>query len=196
MRHDLHIEGYAFGLRPIEYADAEFIVEVRTPERSAFLNPIVRSVEAQQAFLEDYFQTPDDYYFVIERKANRHREGLTGLLAFDDQRKSAEWGRHILRPNSLAAPESALLVFRLAFEWFYLDEVWGTVLTSNKRMISYTESCGLTRRRAMQIPVGGVMRDAFEYVLPRAQWPATQSSLDDLARTAGSLLQAQAPPAP
>ena len=195
MRHDIYIKGHRFGLRPIETADAEFIVEVRTPERSAFMQPIVRSVEAQEAFLEAYFQSPNNYYFVIERTDNHQREGLTGLLNFDEQRKSAEWGRHILRPNSLAAAESALLVLRLAFDSFRLDEIWGTVLTSNKRMISYTESCGFTRRRVLKIPVGGEMCDVFEYVLTRAQWPATESSLDDLSRIAGRLLKNKEPPA-
>lgn len=195
MRHDIHIKGYAYGLRPIEYADAEFIVKVRTPERSAFMKPIVGSVEAQTAFLEDYFRTPDDYYFVVERNDNRQREGLTGLLKFDEQRKSAEWGRHILLPDSLAAAESALLVLRLGFDRFRLDEIWGIVRTTNKRMISYSESCGFTRRRVVQIPVGGETRDFFEYVLTRARWPAAQSSLDELSRMAGELLKDGGPPA-
>jgi RimJ/RimL family protein N-acetyltransferase len=189
VRHSIHIKGYAFQLRPIEYADAQFIVEVRTPERSAFMHPIERSIEAQRAFLEAYFQKADDYYFVIERADSQHKEGLTGLLNFDPQRKSAEWGRHILLPNSAAAAESALLVFRLAFERFGLDELWGTVLTDNKRMISYVDSCGFTRRGVVRFPVGGVMRDSFEYALSRARWREMQSSLDELAQMAGGMLK-------
>jgi RimJ/RimL family protein N-acetyltransferase len=189
VKHTIQIKGYAFQLRPIEYADAQFIVEVRTPDRSAFMQPIERSVEAQRAFLEAYFQKADDYYFVVERADSQHREGLTGLLNFDQQHKSAEWGRHILLPNSAAAAESALLVFRLAFERFGLDELRGTVLTGNKRMISYLDSCGFTRRGVVHFPVGGVMRDSFEYVLSRARWREVESSLDDLARMAAGLFK-------
>jgi len=43
-------------------------------------------------------------------------------------------------------------------------------------------------RRVLQVPVGGEMRDAFEYVLTGAQWPAAAGSLDDLSRLAASLL--------
>ena len=127
----------------------------------------------------------------MERRHDHRREGLTGLLGFDAARKSAEWGRHILRPDSLAAAESALLLFRLAFEHFELDEVWGTILAGNKRMIAYAESCGLKRRRTLQIPVAGEPRDALELVLTRARWLATQGSLDELARMAGSLSDAK-----
>ena len=60
MKHNIHIKGHAFRLRPIEYTDAAFIVEVRTPERSAFMQPISHNVQAQEAFLEEYFQRPNE----------------------------------------------------------------------------------------------------------------------------------------
>ena len=183
MKHDIRIAGQVFGLRPVDYDDAAFIVEVRTPERSAHMHPIERSVEAQRAFLEAYFHTPDDYYFVVERTRDRRREGLTGLLGFDAGRKSAEWGRHILRPDSLAAAESALLVFSLAFERFALEEIWGIVLASNRRMLAYAESCGLKRRRMLEMRIDGAPREACEVVLTRAQWPATRARLEELAQT-------------
>ena len=94
-----------------------------------------------------------------------------------------------MQPGSLATAESVLLVLRLAFDRLHLDETWGLVGKYNKHMIAYAESCGFKRRRVLQISVGGEMCDYFEYVLTRAQWPAVESSLDELSRIAAGLLK-------
>lgn len=124
MKHNIYLEGHAYSLRPVEFQDAEFIVDVRTPERTRYMHPITRTVEAQRAWLEEYFLRPDEYYFVIQRRHDQKREGLTGLLDFDNTNHSAQWGRLVLRPGSLAAADTALLMLRLAFDVFSLRTVW------------------------------------------------------------------------
>jgi RimJ/RimL family protein N-acetyltransferase len=182
MKHDIHVQGFAFELRPIEREDAAFIAEVRTPERSSFLHPITRTVEAQQAFLDKYFERPGDYYFVIQRKDISKKEGLTGLLDFDMNKQSAQWGRLILRPGSFAAAETALMMLRLAFDKFLLNEVWGTVHLTNAPMIAYLKSLGFARRSGLQMAIGDTLCDADEYVLTASQWPDLETRLTEIAR--------------
>ena len=182
MKHDIRVEGFLYEMRPIEREDAEFIAEVRTPERSAFLHPITRTIEAQLAFLDRYFERPDDYYFVIQRKEDSRKEGLAGLLDFDMGKRSAQWGRLILRPGSLAAAETALMMLRIAFNRFALTEVWGTVLPTNAPMVAYLKSLGFKHRSGLKMDFGDSLRDADEYVLPASQWPALERKLIDIAR--------------
>jgi hypothetical protein len=53
MRHSIRIEGYAFDLRPVEFSDAPFIVQMRTadPTRLRYLHPVPPDVERQRAWL-------------------------------------------------------------------------------------------------------------------------------------------------
>jgi hypothetical protein len=50
MRHDLRLAGHAYGLRPVELDDSEFIVTLRTcdPQRVRYLHPIPPDTEEQR----------------------------------------------------------------------------------------------------------------------------------------------------
>jgi len=181
MKHNIRLEGYEFSLRPVEIEDAEFIAEVRTPDRSRFMNQIERTAEAQRRWLEDYFRRPDDYYFVVERRKDLRREGLLGLLDFDHINHSAQWGRFIMQPGSLAASEAALLTTRLAFGMFDLNEIWGTVLKDNRPMASYLESLGFQNRETVLLSVNGEMLEQDKYVLTRDRWKDFESKITKLA---------------
>ena len=181
MKHNISLEGYAFSIRPVEIEDAEFIVAIRTPDRSRFMNQIERSVEAQRRWLEDHFSRPDDYYFVVERKKDLRREGLLGLLDFDHTNHSAQWGRFIMQPGSLAASEAALLTTRLAFGMFDLNEIWGTVLKDNRAMASYLESLGFHNRETVTMSVNGKMLEQTKYVLTKDRWKEFESKITKLA---------------
>jgi RimJ/RimL family protein N-acetyltransferase len=182
MKHNIHMEGFAYGLRPVELEDAEFIVEVRTPDHSRFMHRINRTIEAQREWLENYFQRSNEYYFVIERKKDRRREGLTGLLNFDDKNRSVEWGRFILRPGSFAAAETALLVLRLVFDTFNLHEVWGIDHAENKRMIAYNESLGFERQGVVTLSLNGKTHDGIKFVLTEDRWRIVEKEVAEIAR--------------
>jgi RimJ/RimL family protein N-acetyltransferase len=181
VKHNIHIEGYAYSLRPVELEDAQFIVEVRTPEHSQFMHWIDRSVEAQRKWLERYFERPNEYYFVVQRKNDGNREGLTGLLDFDERHRSAQWGRVVLRPGSLAAAEMALLILRLCFDIFRLSEVWGVTLAENTQMISYVESCGFEPRELITVHVDGKARDGAKHVLTADRWREFEEKVSQVA---------------
>jgi len=189
MKHKIHIKGFAYALRPVELEDAEFIVEVRTPDHTRFMHQIVRTVEAQREWLERYFQRPSEYYFVVERMGNRSREGLVGLLDFDNKNESAQMGRLVLRPGSFAAAETALLTLRLAFDTFHLDEVWGFTTTENLPMIAYIESCGFERWGAMEVVVGNKPRNAIRFVMTKQRWQTSEKELRELSLRIAQMIE-------
>jgi RimJ/RimL family protein N-acetyltransferase len=172
MKHNIRIEGHAYTLRPVELEDAEFIVELRTPERSRFMHRIDSTVEAQREWLERYFQRPNEYYFVIERKRDRNQEGLTSLLDFDGKKGSAQWGRFILRPGSFSAIEATLLTLELAFGMFGLNEVWGVALLENVHLIAFCDLFGFQRSESATLNVDGELRTGTKGVLTKERWEA------------------------
>jgi RimJ/RimL family protein N-acetyltransferase len=192
VKHDLHLRGFAFGLRPITLEDAEFILELRADrQRSRFLHPIALSVEAQRAYLEEYFKREDDYYFVVERQRENSREGLAAIYNVDAQKRSAEWGRWILRPGSLASAESALRIYEAAFDYLHLEEVHCHTISENRAVVSFHDRCGLTRRATLPryFTIDQMTYDAVEHVLTRQNWPRVRQSMEPIAKMIGERLQ-------
>ena len=185
MKHDLHLAGHAFGLRPVALRDAELIVELRSQaERSKYLNPITPSVEQQSDWLKLYYQRAGDYYFVIRRQRDDYSEGLIGLYDVDSAKSRAEWGRWIIRQGSLAAIESALHIYGVGFERLGLVEVFCRTLAANSAVVSFHESCGLMRRGLIKdaFEFNGTKHDAIEHFMTRDGWPAVKILLDTKAR--------------
>jgi RimJ/RimL family protein N-acetyltransferase len=192
VKHDLHIHGFAFGLRPITMEDAEFIIQLRGDlERSRFLHPITLSVEAQRAYLEEYLEREGDYYFAVERHRDNSREGLAAIYNVDMQKRSAEWGRWILRPGSLASVESALRIYEAAFDYLHLDELYCRTITANEGVVSFHDRYGLTRRALLpgHFIIDQMTYDAVEHVLDRQNWPRVRQSMEPIAKKIGERLQ-------
>lgn len=184
MRHDIALSGFAFALRPVELADADFITALRAPSaRTRFLNRDAGTVDAQRAWLEAYFARPGDYYFVVHALNGGTDEGLLGLYDVDAAARTAEWGRWLLREGSSAAVESALLVYRCVFERLHLDSVHCRTLADNAQVVSFHDSCGLVRApREVIIRVDGKQQPAVEHSLARAQWPVVEERLTRIAQ--------------
>lgn len=190
MRHELSLRGAAFGLRPVRDADAAFIVGLRSdPELGRYLNPTSPSVDDQLAWLARYYERPGDYYFVVERLATGAAEGLIGI--YDVTAGEAEWGRWLLCPGSLAAVESAALIYRCAFEQLGLQAVHCRTLAANERVVSFHDSCGIAERRLLpgHVELRGERLDAVEHRLSRAAWPEVDARLGKLAQLTARRLQ-------
>lgn len=190
MKHEVRLRGRAFGLRPAEVADSAFIVGLRSAAGHG-LNRGATSVEAQRAWMERYFARNDDYYFVVERDADGRREGLAGIYGVDLGSRCAEWGRFVLRDGSIAAVETAMLVYRCAFETLGLERVYCRTLLDNSKVIAFHDSCGLTRADAeVMVEHDGEQRAAIEHSLQRNAWPPVRDRLDRLAaRVADSIAE-------
>jgi RimJ/RimL family protein N-acetyltransferase len=180
VRHELALGGATFGLRPVTLADAAFIVELRTDSRLArFIGGTSPRVEDQERWLEAYFARTGDYYFVVHAVATGRAEGTIAIYDVDQSTRCAEWGRWVLRPGSLAAPESALLLYRVAFDTLGLEMVYCRTVAANEQVVSFHTSCGLTThaRLADYVTLGGVTYDAIEQRMTRAAWATCETTL-------------------
>jgi RimJ/RimL family protein N-acetyltransferase len=177
MQHNIHVNGYAFALRPIELSDAKLIVDLRTsqPEKSRFLHQISPDIRLQEAYLEKYFNTPNDYYFVVERLKTGDPEGLIGIYDIDLESMWGVWGRWIIAQNSLAAIESCWLIYTVAFEHLSLQSVSPQTIVENESVVSFHDSCGLVRNRLLPklFCLNGDYYDAIEHILPVNHWRST-----------------------
>ena len=185
MKHNLHIRGFGFSLRPLCLDDAEFIVELRGDrQRSRFLHPIPASVEAQRDYVLKYFERPGDYYFVVEGQHQNTREGLVAIYEVDFQKRTASWGRWILRPGSWASVECALRVYEAAFECLSLDEIRSQTYCENPHVVSFHDRCGVPRHGVLPgyYNVDGIPIDVVEHVLTRADWPRVRQIMEPMAR--------------
>jgi len=193
VRHSLTIDGPAFRLRPVGFEDAEFIAQLRAdPERNRYLHRGPVGAPAQEAWLDAYFDREDDYYFLIENSATGSREGTAGIYnagwsideRTDKLRRDAEWGRWILRRGSLAALESACLIYRVGFEMLNLDSIYCRTILENASALAFHDSFGMERMRVLPGYLNGL--GAVECRLIRARWTALRDGVERKALRAAA----------
>jgi RimJ/RimL family protein N-acetyltransferase len=191
MRHDLTVDGPAFRLRPVRLQDAEFIAGLRAdPERNRYLHPSPpgltseQRVIAQTRWLQAYFERDGDYYFAIENRSSGVLEGTAGIYNVDRTARDAEWGRWILRRGSLAALESACLVYHGAFDRLGLDSLYCRTIAENSAAVAFHDSFGLTRSRVLLGYLDGM--DAVESRLTKSSWIALREGVDGKAARAAA----------
>jgi RimJ/RimL family protein N-acetyltransferase len=190
LRHDLRLDGPAFRLRPVGTGDAATILELRRdPSRSQFLQETDPSVDAQVRWLDAYYDRPGDYYWAVERVADESTEGFLGLYDVDGD--TAEWGRWVLRPGSLAAPESAWLVHEAGFTVLGLDTLITRTLAGNRAVVAFHDRYGAETVRTLpgHALIGGVLHDAVEARMTRAGWATAGPRLLAMAERTAALLQ-------
>ena len=189
VQHDLHAEGEAFRLRPVRLSDAELIVELRTdPVLSRYLHPVSADVARQRVWLETYFAREGDYYFIVEARDGAP-QGTVGIYDLDDDRRTAEWGRWILRHGSLAAIESARLVYTVSFDVLSLAEVYCRTVAENAPVVSFHDSCGLARASSNdEVELDGRKLSMVRHVLTRDAWPRCDAHLHSRAKRIARML--------
>ena len=191
MDHNITVSGYYFELRPVRLDDAAFMIGLRTdPELATYLNPTSGRLEDQRDYLENYFSTPGDYYFIVQGKASGEPEGMLAVYDIDQRSQSAEWGRWILRKDSLAAVESACLVYRVGLEELGMKELYCRTVARNERVVSFHDSCGLVRARDLPgyVRINGVEHDSVEQVMNASIWPSCRQQMEARARQIATLL--------
>jgi RimJ/RimL family protein N-acetyltransferase len=174
MQHNISVTGYAFRLRPITIDDASSIIQLRAeqPEKTQYLHPVSTDLAVQRKYLLEYFERPNDYYFVLERLKNNAAEGLIGIYDMTHHPKSAEWGRWILSGKSLGATECCWLIYQVAFDHLDLDLIHSRTVTANHAVVSFHESCGLERGQVLpaHYELNDRVYDAVDHVLSRDRW--------------------------
>lgn len=192
MRHDLTLQGPAFCLRPINDADAPFVLELRgNANLNRYLHTTSPSIEDQLAWLSRYYDRPGDYYFVIERQSSGLAEGVISIYDIDPEKACGEWGRWILKRGSLGAIESAWLIYRCAFEQLNLKHVFCRTAMNNKQVISFHDSCGITAQRILpgHFNLRGRIVDAIEHQMDSDTWTTIGVRLEKLAHLTARRLQ-------
>ena len=185
MQHEHVVDGYAFRLRAIGDSDAEFLVGLRSdPELNQFLNSSTDSVQDQLDWFADYYFRNDDYYFVIETLASHLPQGVIALYNVDRQSMDGEWGRWILKPDSLAAIESAWLIYQFAFRVLGLQSVYCRTVVDNRKVVSFHDSCEIKKRKVLAgyFEQGTDKLDAIEHRLDHDDWQKIQDRLEMLSK--------------
>jgi hypothetical protein len=146
MKHNLFIDGYSYRLRPVVVEDASFIIEARLEDmkRNKYIHSISSDVSLQAAWIEKYYTVEGDYYFVIENQINNRPEGLISI--YNIAKNKGEWGRWVVRKDSLASVESFYLICRVAFEQLLLDEIYSRTIEDNKTVVAFHDSVQAKRR--------------------------------------------------
>lgn len=174
--------GAAFCLRPVTLDDARAIVELRREsERTQYLHPVASDPQLQREWLERYFERAGDWYFAIVRKASGDVEGFVGIcdVRLDAGRRIGEWGRWILRGGSLGATESALLVYRAAFNELGLDLVYCRTVADNAPVVAFHDRCSPSARSVLpdHVELRGQRYDMIEHRFERTQLAAIEAVL-------------------
>lgn len=192
MRHDLTIAGPAFRLRPVTDVDAPFVLELRGNSKlNRYLHPITQCLNDQLDWLTRYYDRLHDYYFIVERQDSGGAEGLISIYDIDSQAACGEWGRWILKPRSLAAAESALLIYRCAFEKLALERVVCRTVADNAPVVSFHDSCGITTKRLLPgyFDLNGIRVDAIEHQVSTRTWNEISPKLELMAQRTARILR-------
>ncbi|MGA0605999.1 GNAT family N-acetyltransferase [Phenylobacterium sp. VNQ135] len=186
MRHELNLTGFGFRLRPVVGADAAFILGLRTdPELGRYLHATSPRLSDQEAWIAAYEARPGDYYFIVEDVKDGAPVGTVGIYDVGAEAPAqGEWGRWLIHPRSVAAVESALLVYRMAFEQLGLGAVYCRTVADNAKVVSFHDSSGARRHGLLKdhVVLAGQAHDSVEHRVDRALWDAMRPRLDMLAR--------------
>ena len=108
MRHEFQAEGFSLVLRPVCLGDSAFITWLRNLNYvKGYVGDSASDAPSQEAWLGRYFERVGDYYFVIE-SAGGIPLGTEAL--YNNAGSKAEWGRFIVRPETLAAVPAAQMI--------------------------------------------------------------------------------------
>jgi RimJ/RimL family protein N-acetyltransferase len=122
-----------------------------------------------------------DYYFMVERLCDARSEGTIAIYDVRGTPSTAEWGRWVIRPSSLAAPESAYLIYKTAFEVLEIDTLYCCSNVENTKSVSFHERSGMIHfgHHEVVMTLRGQTRIVLcvKYGCDRARWPERGKTL-------------------
>lgn len=95
-----------------------------------------------------------------------------------------------MRHDSMGAPESALLIYRVGFDVLGLKRIYCRTAAVNANVVAFHAACDLETNAgaALTHDFGGVIYPAVEQFVTRERWPAVERKLDERARAVARLL--------
>jgi RimJ/RimL family protein N-acetyltransferase len=192
MYHRFTEEGYGLRLRPVCLDDAAFVLSLRKdPELGRWLGRVSGTEADQRAWIERYFDKPNDYYFLVET-LDAVSLGTIGVydVTYREGVLQAEWGRWILRPSCFGASGSSYLCMRFAFETLRVDRLICHTLEPNTSVLSFHDRIGAVRSGSVPNFLGerGTGESAIRHEISIAQWPIVKARLESAATAARRLL--------
>ncbi len=142
------IAGARVDLRPVRVEDAAYIHGLRTdPAYNAHLSPVSGTADDQAAWISSYKEREaagGEIYFIIERKDGKP---CGTVRLYDITADSFTWGSWILDEGkpAKAALDSAMLVYRVAFERLGLERAVFDVRRDNARTLAFHDRFGAMR---------------------------------------------------
>ncbi len=133
------ISGKFLNLRIANEEDAEFILSLRLdPLLNQFIGKTDPSVEKQKEWLKKKYNNENDFMYLIEDK-NSNKLGTIALYDIDLTEKRAEWGRLIVKPNTIffIPIEATIQLLNFAFNKMQLTELYGGANNLNKSIINF-----------------------------------------------------------
>jgi RimJ/RimL family protein N-acetyltransferase len=189
MQHTINAEGFGVRLRPVCLEDGAFIVWLRNLEHArGKIGDSALHLRSQQAWLEEYFLRPGDYYFIVESLSGM-RVGTFGLYCADQA--GAEAGRWIIVPGVPAGVPSAMLACVVAFDVLKFPRVFSKVVATNHQVVKLDEKLGFRQTQiehAGQV-IDGQPVDLVHLVYEATDWPANRRRLERLWQVAERRMQ-------
>lgn len=185
MRHNIHFEGFNLRVRPVRLEDAAFIVWLRNLDFvKGNVGDSAANVAGQEAWLRQYFEKENDYYFIVEslRGISLGTHGIYNVNA-----ASAERGRHIMRMEVMAGLPSAVLSADWAFGRMGLRELRSWVVATNTEVLSLHRKSGFKEigRIAAAQMINGKPADKVEFLFTADEWKKRRDRAVSLAQVAG-----------
>lgn len=140
------VVGHATRLRLVEEGDAEYIFALRmNPAYNTHLSTVTGSPETQRAWIRGYKAREAEgreYYFVAERLDDNRRCGV--VRVYDIRDGQFTWGSWILDENkpAKAALDTAMSVYRFAFDVLGLTTAIYDVRRDNERTLAFHDRFG------------------------------------------------------
>jgi RimJ/RimL family protein N-acetyltransferase len=131
------VRGKNIYLREVVLDDAQFILDLRMdPTKGKHLSKTESSLQLQEAFIYQYQQSSEDFYFII---CDWSGTALGTVRIYDIQSDSFCWGSWILTASAptTAAIESALLVYDFSFFALHYMQSHFDVRKDNKKVIDF-----------------------------------------------------------
>ena len=146
-------------LRLVEEDDAGFIHALRTNDiYNQHLSSTTGDVSSQKKWISKYKErerNKEEFYFIIERIDNGQKIGTVRLYDFITANNSFCWGSWILNENKTtsSAVESALLVYKFAFEELGFSQSHFDVRKDNIKVIAFHEKLGAIRDTESELDI-------------------------------------------
>lgn len=186
MRHSLTTQGYGVRLRPVEMADAPFIVWLRNLDFvRGRVGDSAADVSNQEKWLNSYFGREGDYFFLVETLKGI-RLGTHSI--YNQKGTRAEIGRIVIRPRVPAGIPASLLLLDLSYQQLGLRELLATSVAGNRPIQSLFRKFGFTllSSKHSERLIGGNAVDLLHFVQSSQHWSRVRQELIPKAQLAES----------